>query len=174
MNFFIVEIKARYEDHVWLQSHLEDRGARLIGKDRQEDIFFNVSSGRLKWRTGQVEDSLIHYHRQDQKQPKVSEGQLIRVNADSDLKDMLVNSLGVKVRVVKERIVYFVDNVKVHLDEVEGLGKFVEIEAIDSDGTLGKEFLNNQCDELKKAFRIEEENLIDRSYSDLILEQKEN
>lgn len=172
MDFFIVEIKARYENHDWLKAYLEERGARFTGKDIQEDTYYQVTHGRLKWRSGNIENSLIQYNRPNQAAAKVSEVKLVRVNADSDLKQMLTNALGIKVRVRKERLIYFVDNVKVHLDTVEGLGTFVEIEAIDSDGSLGKDFLENQCTQLKADFRIEEEKLVDRSYSDLILELK--
>ncbi|MBR9922403.1 MAG: class IV adenylate cyclase [Bacteroidetes bacterium] len=171
MNFFIVEIKAKYTDLEWLEAHLRERGARFIGKDKQEDTYFHVPTGRLKWRSGQVENSLIHYYRKDQPHAKVSEVEMVRVNHDSELKSMLTHALGVKVRVVKERQIFFVDNVKVHLDVVEELGTFVEIEAIDSDGTLGKEFLENQCQSLKEEFKITDDLLIDRSYSDLLLDK---
>ena len=49
---------------------------------------------------------------------------------------MLIKSIGIKVVVEKTRKIYFVDNVKIHFDEVENLGSFVEVEAIDLDGTL--------------------------------------
>ena len=81
---------------------------------------------------------------------------------------MLVKSLGVLMVVDKQREIYFIDNVKFHIDEVKDLGKFMEIEAIDMDGSLGKEKLLKQCQEYMKLFDIQESDLISKSYSDLL------
>ncbi|HUU22776.1 MAG TPA: hypothetical protein VM389_09600 [Phycisphaerae bacterium] len=63
----------------------------------------------------------------------------------------------------------FIENVKFHVDEVDGLGRFVEIEAIDADGALGPDTLHAQCRHYMDLFGIDPADLIDRSYSDLIL-----
>ena len=68
----------------------------------------------------------------------------------------------------KRREIYFLDNVKVHLDTVAGLGTFVEIEAIDADGTRPLETLRAQCEELMRAFGIADDDLLALSYSDLL------
>jgi len=70
------------------------------------------------------------------------------------------------------REIYFIDNVKFHIDTVKDLGTFVEIEAIDKDGTIGEIELLNQCEFYLKLFGISKENLVSVSYSDLILELK--
>ncbi len=66
------------------------------------------------------------------------------------------------------REIYFIENVKFHLDEVKGLGTFVEIEAIDSDGSIGKEKLLEQCNFYLQAFEIKDEDLLEKSYSDMV------
>ena len=71
--------------------------------------------------------------------------------------------------VEKRRDIYFIDNVKFHLDEVEGLGTFVEIEAIDYDGTIGSEQLLAQCHTFLTLFDIQPDQLVAVSYSDLFL-----
>jgi adenylate cyclase class IV len=61
--------------------------------------------------------------------------------------------------------------VKFHLDHVNNLGSFVEIEAIDSDGKIGKDKLLEQCNYYLKLFKIKQEDLISNSYSDLLLKK---
>lgn len=60
----------------------------------------------------------------------------------------------------KQSEIYFVDNVKFHLDSVVNLGTFIEIEAIDRDDTLGKDKLQEQCNYYLKLFAIKESDLI--------------
>jgi len=71
--------------------------------------------------------------------------------------------------VEKKREIYFIDNIKFHIDTVAGLGEFIEIEAIDEDGSIGKERLQDQCESYLKRFGVSEEDLIANSYSDLLL-----
>ena len=71
----------------------------------------------------------------------------------------------------KVREIYFIGNVKFHLDVVESLGTFVEIEAIDSDGTIGREQLLKQCRTYLSLLEIRESDLISVSYGDLLLAQ---
>ena len=82
---------------------------------------------------------------------------------------LLSEALGKLVVVNKRREIYFIDNVKFHLDKVEGLGNFVEIEAIDENGTLGEAHLLEQCQHFMGLFGIEQAALMERSYSDMLL-----
>jgi len=95
---------------------------------------------------------------------------IINLQETSKIKKILSEANGVLVIVDKKREIYFIDNVKFHLDQVQDLGSFVEIEAIDNGGHLEeKEQLLKQCQEYLDLFEIKEENLIDCSYSDLFL-----
>jgi predicted adenylyl cyclase CyaB len=98
---------------------------------------------------------------------------LFETKPGSPLKEILVKSVGILVEVDKLREIYFIENIKFHLDTVKDLGTFVEIEAIDSDGSIGKEKLMAQCSEYVKLFGISEKDLISVSYSDLLLEKLE-
>ena len=80
------------------------------------------------------------------------------------------NALGEKIVVDKLREIYFIDNVKFHIDTVRELGTFVEIEAIDETGEIGLTKLKEQCDYFMELFAIRFEDLIEVSYSDLMLE----
>jgi predicted adenylyl cyclase CyaB len=82
---------------------------------------------------------------------------------------LLTKALGVLVVVDKHREIYFIGNVKFHLDNVVGLGTFVEIEAIDKEGTLGNEKLLEQCNYYLNLLLVSKEDLLATSYSDLLL-----
>jgi predicted adenylyl cyclase CyaB len=68
----------------------------------------------------------------------------------------------------KKREIYFIRNVKFHIDEVEGLGNFAEIEASDLYADISKEELQKQCNFYLVELKINEEDLISVSYSDLL------
>ena len=82
---------------------------------------------------------------------------------------MLSKSLGVKIVVAKRREIYFLKNVKFHIDEVEGLGTFAEIEASNLYGDISKEELQSQCDFYMNELGIKKEDLIAISYSDMLM-----
>lgn len=164
-----IEIKAycpRPEDIHLLLKNLK---ARFVGIDHQIDTYFKVSSGRLKLREGKIENHLIHYERSNQAGPKKSEVLLFKSDPGSSLKDILIKAVGTLVIVDKKRSIYFIDNVKFHLDEVQGLGSFVEIEAIDTEGTFSESELTKQCEHYIDMFKIPEKDLIQISYSDMLL-----
>ncbi len=169
MSIVNIEIKAKLADAVMVRQILNDRNARFIGTDHQVDTYFNVVNGRLKLREGNIENALIYYKRDDKPGPKKSDVRLYKSKPDSSLKSLLEESMGVLAVVDKVREIYFIDNVKFHIDEVEGLGIFVEIEAIDKTGELGQERLLEQCNYYLELFGIKENELIPVSYSDLVL-----
>jgi adenylate cyclase, class 2 len=96
---------------------------------------------------------------------------LFKSDPESSLKEILTKALGILVVVDKKREIYFIDNVKFHLDAVKDLGRFVEIEAIDNEGTIGKDRLLEQCQFFLDLFEISKEDLISVSYSDLLLQK---
>lgn len=164
-----VEIKARVKDLTPLRAYLKSCNAIFRGKDHQIDTYYRVPEGRLKLRRGNIENALIFYRRANQAGPKESEVFLHQVPmGQTSLADLLQASLGIDVEVDKIREIYFIENVKFHLDEVKGLGFFAEIEAIDADGTLGVEKLRAQCDYYLKALQIQPEDLLTHSYSDML------
>jgi adenylate cyclase class 2 len=132
-----------------------------------------VPRGRLKLRLGNIEKSLIYYQRPDQAGPKQSDVLLYPVESGSELLEVLKASLGIKVVVDKIREIYFLENVKFHIDTVKGLGDFVEIEAIDSDGSVGRERLLEQCQYYLNALEIQPSDLVEVSYSDLLMEKEQ-
>lgn len=171
MRHVNVEIKATCANHEQIRSILRSQNADFKGADHQVDTYFNVNSGRLKFREGKIENFLIFYDRKDKEGPKQSNVILFKSDPNSSLKEILVKSLGILVVVDKQREIYFIDNVRFHIDTVKNLGTFMEIEANDKDGTIGIDKLLEQCQHYLKLFHISEEDLISVSYSDLLLER---
>jgi len=167
LNF---EFKARTNRLNELEKNLLSLNPRFIGEDHQTDTYFMVSKGRLKLREGRIENSLIYYERPDTTGAKQSNVLLYQHKADPALKDILKQTLGIKVVVEKIRKIYFIDNVKFHFDTVEGLGTFVEVEAIDETGAIGLDELQRQCRYYADYLKIEPGDYISISYSDLIME----
>ncbi|HKK46148.1 MAG TPA: class IV adenylate cyclase [Balneolaceae bacterium] len=173
MSILNIEIKARSDDPDRIRKILKEQKANFKGKDHQIDTYFKVPEGRLKLRQGNIEQNLIFYRRSNAKGPKSSDIDLVPVEHPEALHQLLVHALGSKIVVDKQREIYFIDNVKFHIDEVKELGNFVEIEAIDEDGSIGKDMLNKQCRKFMKLLRITKDQLIAKSYSDLLI-AKEN
>jgi adenylate cyclase, class 2 len=164
-----IEIKARCEDPRHIRDYLLSRHAIFKGTDFQRDTYFNVSQGRMKLRQGKIENALIHYHRDDQKGPKSSQVTLYPVHESNLLRSLLEKALGIKVIVEKQREIYFIENVKFHIDIVQHLGSFIEIEAISEDEKLSQETLLDQCLYYMQEFGIREIDLLNNSYSDQLL-----
>lgn len=168
----LIEIKARCQDPEAVKQILEGQNADFKGVDHQIDTYFVVPNGRLKLRQGNIENTLIHYQRQNQAGPKKSSVRLYKPKDGPALKRTLEGALGQLVEVDKYRHIYFIENVKFHVDEVKGLGSFVEIEAIDDSDSNKEPELLKQCNHYMELLRIREADLIENSYSDMILDQK--
>lgn len=169
MSILNIEFKAKCNDLEIKEGLLSKHNPVFIGDDHQVDTYFNVPVGRLKLREGNIENALIHYERENIAGSKSSEILLYRHSPEKSLKDILAKSLGVKTIVDKKRKIYFIENVKFHFDSVKDLGNFVEVEAIDEDGSIGKEKLQEQCDFYAKLLNIVAEDFIAISYSDMIM-----
>ena len=173
MAILNVEFKASCIDLAAAENRLLAHNPVLKGTDHQVDTYFNVSHGRLKLREGAIENALIHYERGNTSGSKSSKVLLYQCQPDENLKEVLSNALGIKVVVDKLRKIYFIANVKFHFDRVKTLGTFVEVEAIDRDGTIGSEKLQEQCDHYARILNVAATDYIAGSYSDMILMQQD-
>ena len=164
-----IEIKAVSHNAAAARDYLLKNHAIFKGTDIQTDTYFNVQYGRLKLREGNIENNLIFYDRNNMAGPKQADFILVQVEDRQGLKESLSRSLGIKVVVRKEREIYYIDNVKFHIDHVIGLGDFIEIEAgnILADKTTAD--LDLQCRNYMDALGIREEDLLEGSYSDMLL-----
>jgi adenylate cyclase class 2 len=143
-------------------------GAEDEGWLHQRDTYFHAVKGRLKLREAPPAPAeLIAYDRAELPGPKVS---LYRVEQVADhlaLTDLLNDALGVRLVVEKARHLLRWRNVRIHLDRVEGLGDFVELEAI-ATSPGGLEIERDRIEELRAKLGIAEDQLVAHGYADLL------
>ncbi len=175
MRHINIEIKAKSseEQQEQIKRILKQNFAKFIGVDNQTDIYFKVEEGRLKLRKGDIENYLVYYNREDKEDLKQSNVELYPLLKHSYLENIIRKTHDILVIVNKKREIYFIDNVKFHIDDVQELGRFIEIEAISKDGTIQIEKIKEQCEYYKSLFNINDKDLIKDSYSDMLLNKKE-
>ena len=163
-----IEIKARVDDPAALLDRaraIADSGPVLI---LQDDTFFHCPSGRLKLRTLSENDGqLIHYRRADACGPKESRYSIVPTSAPGLLRDVLAQAFGIRGRVRKRRLLFITGNTRIHLDDVEGLGAFVELEVVLDDGADAAQGIA-VARGLMERLAIRDANLVDRAYVDLL------
>ena len=162
-----LEVKARINNLSAAEKVALEIGAIFEGEFFQVDTYFNVKNGRLKLRefdSGFAE--LIFYHRVEDGFERWSDYEVVKLSDSANLKNLLVKAWGIKVIVEKRRKVYIFKNARIHIDNVSGLGNFIEFEVIYS----GDE---KQSEDLMKflinKFALKQEDFIKVSYSDLLL-----
>lgn len=162
-----LELKARCSDLRAAAEHVRQFGALSVGVERQTDTYFRVPHGRLKLREIDVQSAvLIWYERPDQPSAKSSRYYLVAIAEPAQLREALAAGLGIRGVVKKRREIWLYENLRIHLDEVAGLGCFIEFEAVLSDGA---DLAASQAllDRLGNALGIEPANLLAASYADL-------
>jgi predicted adenylyl cyclase CyaB len=134
----------------------------------QDDTFFKCDNGRLKLRAfDNGSGQLIFYRRQDKHGPKESYYVLSETNSPDSLREALSLAYGLLGRVKKKRLLYMVGRTRVHLDTVEGLGQFMELEVVLEDGEA-TEIGVREADQLMRCLGIQPSQLIEGAYLDLL------
>ena len=164
-----VEIKARIDDVGALlplaRALCDDDHPQLI---HQDDTFFDAPRGRLKLRVfGDGSGELIHYHRPDTDGPKLSDYVLAPVPEPESLREALVRACGLLGRVRKDRILLLAGSTRIHLDRVEGLGDFLELEVVLADGQTEAEGMAI-ADALLAQLQVKPEQRVSGAYLDLL------
>jgi len=167
LNF---EFKAHLRNEAHVRAALKRLRARFLGTDHQIDTYFRVPSGHLKVREGRIENALIFYKRSNTPRARRSTIDMMLLPRRNSLRSILSHTLGVLAVVDKRREIYFVGNVKIHLDRVRGLGKFVEVEAITRSGDIRK--VRAQARKFQKLFEIPSAHIVPFSYSGMILRKR--
>ena len=162
-----VEIKARVIDLAAIEARARAIATALPVDLVQDDTFFACAHGKLKLRRfGDGRGELIYYLRADDAGPKVSEYLISPTTAPDALHESLSRAIGVVGRVRKRRRLYLVDRTRIHLDEVEGLGTFVELEVVLREGEP-EESGRAVAAEIMERLGIAEPQLIREAYVDL-------
>jgi len=127
-----LEFKVRYESLDALLPKLVDLKATYTETINQVDTYFQNPKGRLKLRETDESDEgwLIYYERPNELESRYSIYQLCKIAEPTALKELLTAALGIKIIVKKQRAFWMFKNTRIHLDTVEGLGKFVELETV--------------------------------------------
>lgn len=163
-----VELKARNPDPARSLRASLDLGAEDRGWLQQLDTYFKIPSGRLKLREQEGDAQLIYYERPDEAIERVSSYRIVPVQDAEGLKDALGAALGILVAVEKSRHLLIWRNVRIHLDEVPGLGSFIELEAVaEPDSDLSGEYRN--VTQLRQTLHITDELILAAGYSDELL-----
>lgn len=137
---------------------------------RKVDTYFHIPEGRFKLRekSGAEEGAeLIFYRRPDVTSLKRCDYEIAAVDEPHKLKNLLAETLGIRTVVSKQRKVYFYENARIHIDQVEGLGSFLEIEVVmaaDSPDDTGILLMH----QLMEVLSIDREDLLNCSYCDLV------
>jgi homotetrameric cytidine deaminase len=168
-----VELKARDPDPARTLALALAAGAEDLGEISQRDTYFSGARERLKLREQEPGDSeLIAYVRPDETQARVSEYRRVRVGDAQALREALDAGLGTLVVVDKRRRLLLWDGVRIHLDEVDGLGSFLELEAVAPEGSdLSAE--RDKVERLRGELGVDDGNLVATGYSDLLLDGPE-
>lgn len=163
-----VEIKARLHDPTGMRLAVEKVANSGPESLEQVDTFFECAKGRLKLREfsdGRAE--LISYERPDAVGPAESRYERVPVSRPGELRLALSRSLGERAVVRKRRTLYLAGRTRIHLDEVEGLGSFIELEAVLESGQSTAEGVR-ELQVLMERLGITQEDLLEEAYVDLL------
>lgn len=162
-----IEIKARVPDRDALLTRVIALGAREEWTRLQHDTFFVVPSGYLKLRqVGGQPAELIAYVREPGTEPRASDYDIASARDGAALLRALTRALGVRGVVEKERTLYLWRHTRIHLDRVNGLGDFMELETVVRDIT--PEDGHEEARHVMRALGIDAADLADRPYLELL------
>ena len=163
-----VEIKARVRDKAESLRRIQEVSDSAPVLLRQEDTFFYGPRGRLKLRVLAPDRAqLVYYERSDDAGPKLSRYLLAETDQPEPLRTVLAAALGVRGVVRKERWLYMAGQTRIHLDEVEGLGCFLELEVVLREGQTNEEG-QRTAEALMARLGIQPEDLVNVAYIDLL------
>ncbi|MBS0207314.1 MAG: class IV adenylate cyclase [Planctomycetes bacterium] len=162
-----IELKARLTDLASALVTAQRLATADLGVERQTDTYFPCRQGRLKLREIEGRPAqLVWYVRPDTVAAKASDYSLVPIAEPASLKAALSAALGVEATVVKERRIFLWRNVRIHLDQVAGLGEFLEFEAV-LDADLDDRHSQEQLAWLSEQFQLRHEQLLAGSYREL-------
>lgn len=167
-----IEIKALVPDFGAMKARAELLSDRPVEIIPQEDIFFRTENGRLKLRIlSPALGFLIYYQRPDHEGPKRSNYHLAETQDPENLRIALTHALGVRGVVKKTRFLYWHGQTRIHVDEVEGLGHFMELEVVLREGQ-GDDEGRAIAEDLMRKLGIREDWLLQGAYLDLLEARK--
>jgi len=165
-----IEIKARVANPAALRERVATLATEGPAEIAQDDTFFNCSTGRLKLRAfSNTHGELIFYQRSDRHGPKESYYVRTSTAEPETLRQTLALAYGEAGRVRKQRTLFLVGRTRIHLDVVEHLGSFLELEVVLGEGESA-EAGAREAEELMERLGVKASQLVDRAYVDLLSE----
>ena len=163
-----VELKARLPDLAQARAVARRLATRPAQELSQRDTYFHCDTGRFKLRQIDGEQAqLIWYQRASQQQATSSHYMLVEIPRPEGMMKLLAATLGIRAVVEKQREVYFYQNVRIHLDQVQLLGTFLEFEAVLEHADQIPQG-HQQLDFLRRQFSIEDKDLLEGSYGEML------
>lgn len=163
-----VEIKARIPSVAALSGKVEALSDGAGQEIAQDDTFFRCPRGRLKLRTLAADmGELIFYERPDQAGPKMSDYVISRTAEPDLLRHVLAKTYGVVGRVRKTRLLFMRGRTRIHLDRVEELGDFLELEVVLAEGEPAAAG-EKEAEDILAALGVERDWLVDVAYVDML------
>ena len=163
-----IEIKAHVENYQAIVKTAEKLAGHLPSVIDQKDTFFNCPDGRLKLRTfSDGSGQLIFYQRASEKGPKASFYKISPTTSPATLKQVLSLAYGVLGRVNKQRLLFIVKRTRIHIDKVENLGEFIELEVVLDDNSSQSEAIK-EAQDLMAKLGITPSMLIQDAYVDMM------
>lgn len=165
-----LEFKAIDPDRKETRARALALGARDVGAFSQRDTFFKVPDGRLKLREEGERCQLIFYERADQAHEKISRYRIVGVEDPGGMRALLRAAHGIVGEVTKVRRLLLLEDVRIHLDEVDALGSFVEVEAVVPAGLAARDF-GAKVATLRRALDVHKSQLVAEAYIDLLIRE---
>ena len=162
-----IEIKTPVDDASALERRLADLGATREWVRRQRDTFFNCRAGYLKLREVEGEPGeLIAYEREAGSHARASDYEIVSAPDSAALRSALTRSLGVRGVVEKIRTLYLWKHTRIHLDEVSGLGSFLELETVMRG--ISREEAESETRTVIAALDLDPSRFLDRPYLEML------
>jgi predicted adenylyl cyclase CyaB len=163
-----IELKARLADLDAARRTACTLATSRLPDEHQTDTYFFCQHGRLKLREIQGGTAqLVEYLRDDVPGTRRSNYRLLEVSEPVLLREMLAAALGVRVVVEKQREIFLLEQTRIHLDQVRGLGSFLEFEAVLADGQSEVEG-HEVVAKLTQTFGLRPHDFVPTSYADLL------
>ena len=164
-----LELKVKCKDHRSALKAVKALNAEYSGILKQRDVYFNLKPGRLKLRTiNNKRFELIYYKRPNRSSAKFSSYFISEITHPKRVEKILTEIYGIRAIVVKTRKLYLLRNIRIHLDTVKSLGKFIEFEIVCA-GMKDEIESSGKMKYLKKEFNINPNDILRSSYSDMII-----
>jgi predicted adenylyl cyclase CyaB len=162
-----LELKIMVKSHLSLKKNLLQIGAENRGILEQKDVYYSVPKGLLKLRIENEKESLIFYNRNENDKNRWSDFEILEF-ANGNAEKFFSNIFDVEIIVKKKRELFYYDDIRIHLDSVNQLGKFLELETLVING---KADAKKRFEMIKSLLNLNESKQIRKSYRDLLMDR---